>query len=659
MLVSYEWLKDYVEITETPEELARLLTRIGLSVESIRGSGDDAVLELEVTTNRPDCLGHLGVAREIALATGRKLSPPPLSYEETADPVQSLAKLSVKAKDLCPRYTARVVRGVTICDSPDWMKRRLSLVGLRPINNIVDVTNYVLLEYSQPLHAFDYELITRHHVIVRRARPQERMMLLDGTEARLPEGACVIADAVEPIALAGVMGGANSEINSDTDTVLIESALFNPVSIRRTARALGVSTESSYRFERSVDPVGVDLASRRAVRLILETAGGAAASGVLDTRPKPFKPVKTKLTLAGIRRILGMDVPAEKVEPVLAGLGCSFKKSGKSAWSVANPSWRPDLAREADYIEEAARIIGYDEVPERVALSVSPVTRTPQERAETAIRNFLLGAGFDEVLTDSFLTKREDSVFLTWSSAEPLTVANPVREGQDVLRRSLIPSLLITARHNFNHGAEKLSIFEVGRVYLSRPGEQPEEKIVLALLSTEGLRTVRGAVDGLFAALHAEPFEWRVEAAAGPGLSAADTLAARSSGALIAVMGTLPPDAAAAFDVKRPAAVAEIALSAAAERIREPKYTAPARFPAVERDVAVIVDEALPWLAVEQAVRKTAPEMLAGVRFIEVYRGKQAGPGRKSFAFQMIYRSPDRTLTDGEVNAAHQRFLDA
>ena len=655
MLVSYEWLKDYVDISESPEGLAVLLTRIGLAVENIHGEGNDAVLEVEVTTNRPDCLGHIGVAREIALTTGREFRMPPLDYEETSEDVKSLAKLTVESKDLCPRYTARVIRGVQIKESPEWMKRRLTLVGLRPINNVVDATNYVLYEFSQPLHAFDYELINDHHVVVRRSRDKELMVLLDSRQIHLAEGACVIADPVEAIALAGIMGGANSEINSSTKDVLVESAQFAPKSIRRTARAVGASTDASYRFERGVDPIGVDTASRRAVRLIIETAGGKAVKGVLDSNPKPFKPDRTKVTISGIKRILGMDVDAKKVNCVLQGLGCSVKASGKNAWSVENPSWRPDLTREADYIEEIIRVIGYDEVPARVGLKVFPVKRSPELRAETMVREYLLAAGFNEVLTDSFLTNKEDGIFLPWGAPKPLRVMNPVREGQDVMRRSLTPSLLNTCRHNLNHGTENVSIYEVTRVYLSREGQLPVEEVVVGILSTDGFRVVKGAAEGLFDRLHAPQPVWQAEDFA--GLALGESLIARANGATIGVIGAVAPEILQQFDLKKPAAVAEIRLQVLVDGMMEPDFQTPPRFPSIVRDVAVVVDENLRWEAVEKAARDAAPPLLPEIRFIEVYRGKQTGAGKKSFAFTMVYRSPDRTLTDDEVNTAHAAFL--
>ncbi|MBN1809265.1 MAG: phenylalanine--tRNA ligase subunit beta [Planctomycetes bacterium] len=656
MLISYEWLRDYVEITESPADVAAVLTRIGLAVEALHGAGDDAVLDVEVTTNRPDCLGHIGVAREFAVATGRPLSLPDDSLDEDGEDVSDLASLSVESPRLCPRYTAGVIRGVRLAESPDWLKRRLSLVGLRPINNIVDITNFVLCEYSQPLHSFDLDLVSKHRVIVRESRDNELIVLLDGSEVRLGRGACVIADPVEAIALAGIMGGANSEINSSTSDVLMESASFDPVSIRRTARALGLSTEASYRFERGVDPVAVRTASRRALHLIRKLAGGSVARGMLDSCPDPFAPAEVVLAAADVSRLLGMDVPPGDVQAVVSGLGCSVSPAGEGSWKILNPSWRPDLTRPADYVEEVVRILGFDRVPATVGLRVSVVRRSPRERVESAFARFLPAAGFNQVLTDSFLTENEDSSLLPWGSPAPIRVLNPVRDGQDVLRRSITPSLLNVCRHNLNRGIDVVRIFESGPVYLRSGNPLPDEAAVLGVLSTEGLREVKGAVQGLFDFLRAPAPAWKKSDV--PGLARGNALVAGSDGRVIGVMGVLSPAVSGAFDLRRPVAVAELRLDALVDRSGDARFAPLDRFPSVTRDVAVVVDESVPWETVDAAVRDSSPPLLAAVRFLETYRGGQTGPGRKSFAFQMVYRSPERTLTDEEVNSAHAAFLD-
>jgi len=656
MLISYEWLKDYVDITESPEDVAKILTRIGLAVESITGTGNDAVLNIEVTTNRPDCLGHLGVAREFAMATGRELKLPETRYDEGSEKIGGLAALDVQSSDLCPRYTARVIRGIKLGESPDWLKRRLTLIGLRPINNIVDVTNFVLYEYSQPLHSFDYSLLNKHKIIVRKSREKELMVLLDGAEIRLPEGACVIADPVEAVALAGIMGGANSEINSSTVDVLMESAQFDQVATRRTARALGISTESSYRFERGVDPVGVDTASRRSIHLIQKIAGGKVAKGVLDSNPNVFTPAETKVTLKGIKRILDMDVTAEKTEAIIKSLGCEIKKSGDGAWLVKNPSWRPDLTREADYVEEIIRVIGFDKVPTTIRLKVSTVRRTKAEKAESSLRKFLLGAGFNETFTDTFLTEAQDTAFLPWGNTEPIRVKNPVREGQDVLRRSIIPSMLNVCRHNLNRGIEPVDIFDVGRAYLASGKPQPSEETIVGLASTQEFRKIKGAIAELFHRHNAPELTWVVRDVAGfePGTS----LVAEKDGMTVGVMGNVSTASAKSFDLRKPVSVAELKMSAFVNAVEQAHFTPLARFPVVVRDVAVVVDENIRWETVDAAVKKLSPALVEQLRFIETYRGKQTGEGKKSFMFEMIYRSKDRTLTDDEVNTAHAGFLE-
>lgn len=655
MRISLLWLKDYVDLPESPAEVGDILTRLGLVVDGMEGKGDRTVYELDVTTNRPDCLSHIGVARELACATGRILSLPDLSYTESEPAVEDTASVKVEAPDLCPRYTARGVKGVTIAEAPDWMKERLELAGLRPINNVVDCTNFVLLEYGQPLHAFDLELVTGNTIIVRRAKEGEPMVLLDGATHKMSADTLVIADPREPIALAGVMGGANTEINSQTKDVLLESALFQNTSVRRTARALGVSTESSYRFERGVDPVGVDLASRRAVKLIIETGGGTAMEGVIDSNPAAFSPLEISLPMEEVERVLGMGVTVNEAESILIALGLQVVTSSPTTLTVTPPSWRPDLSRPIDLIEEIARIKGYGSIPSEVGLRVMPVRKTPADRLNELTGATFLSAGFEEVITDSFISEAEKGFF---STGKGLRVTNPVRKGQDLLRCSLVPSLLQVLSRARRNEVEEARVFESGIVYLPlEEGALPEERRMLAAADLSGVESIKGAVEALSDYLSQGALEWKEEESTGFSNDAA--LALYVNGERHGVLGIIDEKAAALYELPDGAAAFECRISALEDAFEEPHFSPLRRFPSVERDVALVVPEDTSWLQVERAIRRHAPPEQEGFRFVETYRGGQIGPGKKSFLIQMTYRHPERTLTDEEVNSLHQAFVEA
>lgn len=655
MRVSLLWLKDYVELPEPPEEVAALLTRLGLVVDAVEGEGDDCVFEVDVTTNRPDCLSHIGIARELACATGRPLAFPGLDYPEAdGEPVGEVAKVEVEAPDLCPRYTVRVVKGLRIGESPDWMKKRLELAGLRPINNVVDVTNFVLLEFGQPLHAFDLELVTDNTIIVRRGRPDEPVVLLDGTTHKLNEDTIVIADPREAVALGGVMGGGNTEINSQTVDVLLESALFERTCIRRTARRLGCPTESSYRFERGVDPVGVDLASRRAIKLILETAGGKALKGVVDSNPDVFEAVEIDLAMEEVKRVLGVEVQAGEATGILERLGLEITGETPAAVVVKAPSWRGDLYRPVDLIEEIARVRGYDSIPTEVGLKVMPVEKKRPDRLLGLVRETFLAAGYDEVVTDSFISAAERGFF---AQGEALKVTNPVRQGQDLLRTGLVPSLLAVVSRSRSAGIEGAKVFECGTVYVPvRPDALPDERRILAAADSGGLASLRGTFDAILEGMGTGAFEWRLEEVS--GCETGQSLALYRGDSREGILGIASGEVARFYDLPEGTAVLECRLQALIDSYNESRFEGLPRFPSVERDVAVVVAGDQAWLTVGKAIEKHAPAELEGFRFVEVYRGEQVERGRKSFLFAMTYRHPERTLTDEEVNAVHQRFLD-
>ncbi|HHT9155320.1 MAG TPA: phenylalanine--tRNA ligase subunit beta, partial [Candidatus Tripitaka sp. YC43] len=485
MKITYNWLKEYCDFGLPPEGLAEVLTGAGFVVADINATPDgDHVLEIEVTSNRPDCLGVIGIAREVAALTRNPLKLPPVRYNTGRKAVE--VKVAVEEPELCPRYTARVIRGVKIGSSPAWLQQRLEAVGLRPINNVVDVTNYVLMEWSQPLHAFDLDRLDGKEIIVRRALSGERLVTIDGAKLDLNPEVLVIADERRPVALAGVMGGRDTEVHEGTCNVLLESARFRPATVRRVARRFGLKTESSYRFERGVDIEGVDLASRRATALILELAGGEAAKDSVDVKTKAGVRCNVPLRLARLNAVLGTNLEEAAVRDTLCRLGFEIKGGKRGVLEVAVPSFRGDVAQEIDLIEETARVYGYNNIPTNTGLPihVSPTGR--QEQVEERVRGLLAGWGFFEAVTYSIVEGSETRRAGLFPGGSPLRIRNPIRAGEDCLRQTLLGNLLRAKRHNQDHGVPRVRLYELSKVYLPEEGQKlPMEKTCLGILYEE------------------------------------------------------------------------------------------------------------------------------------------------------------------------------
>ncbi|MDH3718571.1 MAG: phenylalanine--tRNA ligase subunit beta, partial [Planctomycetota bacterium] len=502
MLVSWNWLKHYVTLDMTVEQLEQRLMMSGLNHEGTEQVGDDVAIDLEVTSNRPDCLGHIGVAREIAVLYDQPLTLPAAVPPEGAPKVDSLAKVSIDCPDLCSRYTARIIRGVKVGPSPDWLARRLKTVGIAAINNVVDITNYVLMETGQPLHAFDLAHLQGPEIIVRRAARGEPFEAINHKTYELDENMCVIADAGRPVALGGVMGGADTEVSTATTDLLIESALFDPISIRTTARKLILHSDSSYRFERGPDPEGVDWASRRCCELILEVAGGKLAAGVIDigTPPEPRQPIVMRLS--EVERVLGIHVDRTEICRMLDSLGNQQQRADDTVLEVTPPSWRRDLQREIDLIEEVARIHGYDQIPEDAEVPMSASSRGDEDRVIARIRHTLSAVGFDEAMTASVVSDELSDAYSPWSTQEPLSCETPLLRGAMRLRRSLVPSLLAARRTNEKLANPEIELYEIANVYLANKSELPTEKKMIAVTSGGDFFHVKGALESVVAELN-------------------------------------------------------------------------------------------------------------------------------------------------------------
>ena len=484
----------------------------GLNHEETEKVGDDWSIDLEVTSNRPDCLGHIGVAREISVVFDLPLKVVEPSPATSTTMTSDLISVEIQCPELCPRYSARVIRGAKIGPSPDWLVQRLKTIfrskkedseieEYRPINNVADITNYVLMETGQPLHAFDYAKLEARQIIVRRARPGEKFVAIDHKPYALDESVCVIADAERAVALGGVMGGADTEVSDSTTDILIEAAEFDPLCIRTTSRKLKLPSPSSYRFERGVDSEFVDWASRRCCELILELAGGELAEGVVDVGAKRDINPPITLRLSQIPRVLGIDVPREAVERILSALGNEVLSSDAQSVRVQPPSWRRDLEREIDLVEEVARIHGYEQIPEDVGVRMAASHRRDEDRRDDCVRHVLTAAGFDEALTPSMVNEQWAESFSPWSDAAPIRAATPLLRGADCLRKSLVPSLLGARRENEALANPRIDLFETANIYLPRSDDLPVEWWMLGIASDSDFPRVKGVVESVADAL--------------------------------------------------------------------------------------------------------------------------------------------------------------
>lgn len=633
----------------------------------------ETVFDLEITWNRSDCLSVMGIAREFAALLGRPLRKPEVSFEECGPDVNTLAKVVVETPD-CPRYTARVLTGVKDGPSPDWMAKRLEQCGVRSLGLVVDVTNYVMLECGQPLHAFDHTRLADSTIIVRQAREGEKIRTLDGIDRTLDPSMCVIADANAPVAVAGVMGGADSEIENATDVVLVESALFQAPSIKRTATALGIHTEASHRYERSVDPDIADWASRRAVSLLAKYGGGTVAKGVIDVdnRPAPAAPVRLSFDRA--RKLIGIDLSGDRMVDILVSLGLEAVARDGDGATFRIPSWRVDLLEEADLVEEISRINGLDKLPEvaPAAIAVQGVDDAPF-RAEQACREAAAAMGLAEGMNYSFLSAAELDAFDP-DATRRLVLPNPVSGDFGVMRDSLLPQLIQALGRNWARQIETPALFEIGRVFWRDGGRPCEEKRIAMgfcgpfgrealsrrapVAAEEAMLWLKGMVVRLASAMHAPAP--RFEAAEVPAFEPGWAVAIRLGRDVAGRMGLVKKSLRHSWRVNAPMAVAELSLATLLSNYGSHRALKPVtQFPAVKRDIAVVAPETLPSGDIVRAMTKAGGKFLTGVSLFDIFKPKTAGEARRSLAYTLEFRSLDRTLTDDEVNAACQQAIAA
>ena len=675
--------------------------------EYLGRTGSDVVYDLEITPNRPDLNSVIGIAREISAVTGNPLKLPYIKLNEAGNRVEELVAVRIEDAELCPRYTARVVRGVKIAPSPDWLKSTLEKVGIRSINNVVDVTNYVMLEVGQPLHAFDYHLLQSRAgvppdpdrrdacptIVIRRAGEGEKFKTLDGQERTLNNQMLLIADEAKAVALAGVMGGQNSEINLNTADVLIESAYFKPQSIRATSKKLDLRTESSYRFERGADIGICDWARQRAAHLILETAGGTLAQGAVDAYPKAFEPKQISLRHTQTDAVLGIAVPMEQQIESLQRLGLEIATAAGIGPSTGMrmphttvfrvPSFRVDLKREIDLIEEVARLYGVDKIPAtapRGAVGANPYDAVHDQLADA--RRILTGLGLFEAQGQTLIS---DAAAKLMAGDALVPLSNPLSSDMNVLRPSLLPGLLDALRHNLSHNTYDVALFEVGRVFnvaqasapagsagVSPAGCTTREERRVAIASTGQRASLFWSGDGRDAKFDVYDLKGLLEEFLEQfglrGLTYArrpDSTALFLESATVHLgrfqlgeFGQLLPPLARQYDLRDAVLLAELNLDLLLARRNPAKSFRPLpAFPSIRRDVAMILPEPTTHEAVLQVVKQAKPANLETTELFDVFRGKNVPPGQKSMAYAFTYRHAERTLTDAEVNAAHEKLV--
>ncbi len=652
MKISLNWLKDYIETGLGADQIAEVLSDLGFPCEGIEHHDDDVVIDVEITSNRGDCLGYIGIARELAAVTGGEVKIPVVELDELDKEVTEFAGVEIVAPDLCGRYTARIIDGVKVAPSPDWLRKRLEAVGLRSVNNVVDSTNYAMMETGQPPHAFDYAKIADGKIIVRKAIAGERLTSIDGTQCDLNTDMLVIADTRGPVAVAGVMGGLDTEVSETTTTILLEDAYFDPVSIRTTSRRLALPSEAAFRFERIVDIEMVDWASKRTTQLITKVAGGKVAKGVVDIYPKKPERKEVTLRLSRLSKLLGIEVPCEEVVRILSAL--SFRPQSKDDLIVCSaPSWRSDIYREVDLIEEVARVYGYHKVPTERKIKIEVVPVDTRQKLVESLGIYLNGCGFYETISVGFVDNSIAELFTKAGVKEYLGVKDVSRKNANLLRQNLIGSLLGVLKTNLNAKNLPCRIFEIADTFMplrEQDSGLPIQKTKLALVCDSDLRDLRGVIEGLIK---------KIDRDAQIVFTPADLLWAQTGAQIIVNSQTIGTTGIVSQAVKEKFGFKELSPCAAELEFEQIltlqrgaiKVKPLPRFPAIQRDLSIIVDENIRWADIIDAVKNKASVELEEVQFVGIYHGKGVPSGKKSVTLTLRFRDEDGTLTHQRVDS--------
>lgn len=666
MKASLTWLKEFVDFSLTAEELSHLLTMVGLEVEETESVGDDIVYEIAVTPNRPDCLSIRGIAREIAASLNLLLKNVRANFkEEGVGP-----RIEVREPSLCRRYVSRIIYGVRPGHSPEWIRKRLKTHGIRTTNNIVDITNYVLMEFGQPLHAFDLDKLSGKKIVVKSAGDVSGFKTLDSKDRSLKSEMLLIWDADKPVAIAGVMGGFNSEVGSSTVNILLECAHFNPVSIRRTSKGLSISTESSYRFERGTDINALGDALDRAVGMITEVAGGSVTP-MTDIYPERYIPEHIRITQQKVRSLLGLAIDEKTSVKILSGLGCAVRSEGDHL-IVTPPSFRQDIQQDVDLIEEIARVYGYDKIPVTLpSIKMQPSSLRDYHKMTDRVKELMVRAGSSEAINLSFMNQTAlDQLQIPQDDRrrDLVLIKNPLRKEDTALRTMLLPALLGNVQLNISRGEKDLSLFEVSKVFFHTEPKLPEEVLQMAAVYCgkpdrtlwmsrhDSFYVMKGTLESLLEGLgigqytvssdkpYTEPYLH-------PGKSCSVLLERIRVGSL----GTIHPETAHRLDLPEDLVLLEIQNLAHlfTEASKDATFKPMPRYPYVERDLAVVVAKGMTSAEVQDAILNIDTDIVESVRLFDIYTGKPIAADKKSMAFSIRYRAADRTLTDGEVDQVH------
>lgn len=671
MIVSWNWLKEYVDLNMTHDDLVDRLTMSGLNHEGTEPAGSDQAIDLEVTSNRPDCLGHLGVAREISVLYDTPLTFPAVNFEASAENIADHCEVEIQSPATCFRYTARMIKGVKIGPSPQWLQDRLATLGIGIVNNVVDITNYVMMECGQPLHAFDFAKLEGGKIVVRGANEKETFEAIDHKTYQLTPAMCVIADAQNAVALGGVMGGSESEVSDSTTDVLIEAAYFDQLAVRNAARKLKLQSPSSFRFERNIDSAILDWASRRACALIQQIAGGEVMDGLIDVGQPPEDRPPIVLRFAQITRLLGIEIPVDFTRQTLEKLGLGIQASDDDSITSIPPSWRKDLTREVDLIEEVGRIYGFDKIPDDGNVPMAASFRPKIDRMLARLQNVMTSTGFDEAVTPSLIPPVWSDAFSPWSDVAPMVSSQPMLGvleeysknigSVNLLRRSLVPSLLEVRRINEYRNNLDAALFETACVYLTKSAnELPDQPLKLACVTGDDYFMVKGVVEMLLEAVNPDA---RLQVAT----CEHELLDLTKSGELklndktLGWIGEVSQAGMKTFGLRTPATVMEIDLKMLEDiMIPIPQHEPQSPFPAINRDFNFVVDEAVRWTSLEDAVRDACGELLESVSYRETFRNESKdGPGKKRILLSVTLRSNSATLTGEEAEQHCGKIVDA
>lgn len=672
MIVSQNWLKEYVDFSVSHDELVDRLTMSGLNHEGTVPVNGDQAIDLEVTSNRADCLGHIGVAREIAALYGLELKVPDPSPTESSDPVSEHCQVEIQCPELCYRYTARLIRGVKVGPSPDWLVQRLETLGIASVNNIVDITNFVMFECGQPLHAFDFAKLSQGKIIVRQPHAEEKIEAIDHSTYELTEGTCVIADADTAVCVGGVMGGVDSEVSDSTTDILLEAAYFNPMTVRSTARQLKLHSPSSFRFERDIDSHNIDWASRRCSELILELAGGTLCSGMIDEGQRPQDPEELELRYAQIQRVLGIEIPAQQIPVILESLGLTVVSNDDNSIRVLPPSWRKDLTREVDLIEEVGRIFGYEHVPSDAAVPMVASYRPTADRVLGKVRETLTSAGFDEAMTASTVPAPWVESFSPWTDAAPIQVSQPMlgvleKASHNIgavnqVRQSLIPSLLEARRINDFRSNTDVELFETAKVYLAESTtDLPREPLMLGIMSSRTYYDVKGAIEEILnrinpqTTLEVTPFEH-------PILDINYSAELKVNGKLLGYLGEVSAEGRKQFKIRSGSAtIAELDMTLLEElAVMISIHQDISKFQAISRDFNFVVENTVHWQDLESTVRSAGGDLCESITYRETFRDESKdGAGKKRLLMTVSLRSNSDTLTGEQADEVCQSIITA